>query len=143
MTGWRRAFCTSIPKDTLSTDISNESLSPRISSKFGFFSNPSTPPSQSRRQPDHPGLGLRCRTSVATSVSTPSSTSNSPKLMTQKKTGASRLLFHFSNPSSPKSPSGFSFIKTGLRLSKVCNSLFLSALLFTVAVKYGLLFKIQ
>ncbi|KAL4020007.1 hypothetical protein IC575_018771 [Cucumis melo] len=118
MTGWRRAFCTSIPKDTLSTDISNESLSPRISSKFGFFSNPSTPPSQSRRQPDHPGLGLRCRTSVATSVSTPSSTSNSPKLMTQKKTGASRLLFHFSNPSSPKSPSGFSFIKTGLRLSK-------------------------
>lgn len=134
MTGWRRAFCTSIPKDTVSKDITNESQSPRISSKFGFFSNPSTPRSHShsRRHPDHPGLGLRCRTSVATSGSTPSSTPNSPKLMTQKKTGGSRLLFQFSNPSSPKSPSSFSFIKTGLRLSKVSKFFFfLSAVLCT------------
>ncbi|XP_022132491.1 uncharacterized protein LOC111005335, partial [Momordica charantia] len=120
MTGWRRAFCTSIPKDSETkvlkentVNSQSQSQSPRISSKFGFFSNPSTPRSQSRRQPE-PGLGLRCRTSVATAT-TASSTHNSPKL--QKKTNGSRL-FQFSNPSSPKSPSSFSFIKSGLRLSK-------------------------
>lgn len=128
MTGWRRAFCTSIPKDT-DTKISNDThtQSPRIASKFGFFSNPSTPRSQSRRQPE-PGLGLRCRTSVATGSAAASSTPNSPKLqcnntnimMNQKKTSGSRL-FQFSNPSSPKSPSSFSFIKSGLRLSKVSD----------------------
>ncbi|XP_023543204.1 uncharacterized protein LOC111803149 [Cucurbita pepo subsp. pepo] len=114
MTGWRRAFCASIPKhDTDSKRIANEAQSPRISSKFGFFSNPSTP------RPDNPGLGLRCRTSVATVPTTPSSsTPNSPKLMTQNKTTASRLFSHFSNPSSPKSPSTFSLLKTGLRISK-------------------------
>ncbi|KAG6594926.1 E3 ubiquitin-protein ligase WAVH1, partial [Cucurbita argyrosperma subsp. sororia] len=105
MTGWRRAFCTSIPKHT----DTNEAQTPRITtSKFGFFSNPSTP----RSQPEPPGLGLRCRTSVATD----SADSSTPNL-NQKKSSGSRF-FQFSNPSSPKSPSSFSFVKAGLRLSK-------------------------
>ena len=59
VTGWRRAFCTSIPIDretnkVISTEkhqnqhCENSNRSPRISSKFGFFSNPSTPRLQSQ-----------------------------------------------------------------------------------------------
>ncbi|CAL5188518.1 unnamed protein product [Lathyrus oleraceus] len=120
--GWRKAFCTSIPRDRepkITTekkqqhcDNSSTNPSPRISSRFGFFSNPSTPRCQS--QPSSTGSStLRCRTSVATSCSVP----NSPKLQcsTNPKTPKS---FTLSNPSSPKSPSSFSFLKATLRLSK-------------------------
>ncbi|KAK8494913.1 hypothetical protein V6N12_031780 [Hibiscus sabdariffa] len=103
VSGWRRAFCTSITKKQDSPVLpekhqqqqqSSESKTPRFSSKFGFFSNPSTP----RFQSDQP-------LSVSTPSNPPSSLPNSPKL-------------HFSNPSSPKSPSTFSLLKTTLRLSK-------------------------
>ncbi|GMI67982.1 embryo sac development arrest 40 [Hibiscus trionum] len=113
VTGWRRAFCTSIPKKQESPVLpekqqqhqSNSTKSPRFSSKFGFFSNPSTPRLQS--QPVS-SPGLRCRT---TSTCTPtSSLPNSPKLHCRTS--------HFSNPSSPKSPSSFSFLKSTLSLSK-------------------------
>ncbi|KAL5099997.1 hypothetical protein RYX36_004324 [Vicia faba] len=120
--GWRKAFCTSIPRDREPKIITEKkhqhcencstNPSPRISSKFGFFSNPSTPRCQS--QPQSTGSStLRCRTSVATSCSVP----NSPKLKcsTNPKTPKS---FTLSNPSSPKSPSSFSFLKATLRLSK-------------------------
>ncbi|KAE8706990.1 auxin-responsive protein IAA9-like [Hibiscus syriacus] len=112
VTGWRRAFCTSIPKKQDSAVLPEKqqqqqnisTKSPRFSSKFGFFSNPSTPRLQS--QPvSRPSL--RCRTA---SSSTPtSSLPNSPKL---------RSTSHFSSPSSPKSPSSFSFLKSTLCLSK-------------------------
>ncbi|KAK8673018.1 hypothetical protein V6N13_111374 [Hibiscus sabdariffa] len=113
VTGWRRAFCTSIPKKQESPVLpekqqqhqSNCTKSPRFSSKFGFFSNPSTPRLQS--QPVS-SPSLRCRT---TSTRTPtSSLPNSPKLHCRTS--------HFSNPSSPKSPSSFSFFKSTLCLSK-------------------------
>ncbi|EEF33477.1 protein binding protein, putative [Ricinus communis] len=121
VTGWRRAFCTSIPKERetpIFTDkkqqqqCSSSSHSPRISSKFGFFSNPSTPRLQS--QPVSSTPSLRCRTTTATTPT--SSVPNSPKL--QSKKSKSPRLFHFSNPSSPKSPSSFSLLKATLRLSK-------------------------
>ncbi|KAB2617609.1 hypothetical protein D8674_013478 [Pyrus ussuriensis x Pyrus communis] len=143
VTGWRRAFCTSIPKDRDSkvriekqqcNDNGNQQ-NPRTSSKFGFFSNPSTPRLQSQPQTQpvvsSPG-GLRCRTTAtSTATNTPtSSLPNSPKLQCdvssaattpQKTTSYSpRLLFQFqrSNPSSPKSPSRFSILRSTLRLSK-------------------------
>ncbi|CAJ2647268.1 unnamed protein product [Trifolium pratense] len=110
--GWRKAFCTSIPRDkntepkTITEkkkqqhcENSSANHSPRISSKFGFFSNPSTPRCQS--QPSSTGSStLRCKTSIATT------TCSVPKS------------FSLSNPSSPKSPSSFSFLKATLRLSK-------------------------
>ncbi|XP_010028022.3 E3 ubiquitin-protein ligase WAVH1 [Eucalyptus grandis] len=161
--GWRRAFCTSIPKDDdaaaaaagagagagagsgartfscklprLSSnnggDGSSTGNSPRISSKFGFFSNPSTPRSQSRQRqrPEPapaPSPNLRCRTAA---VATPaSSAASSPRL--QCKTAAPKrsgggggerhqsLFNNLSNPSSPRSPSGFSLLKASLRLSR-------------------------
>ncbi|KAE8655846.1 protein RMD5-like protein A-like isoform X1 [Hibiscus syriacus] len=112
VTGWRRAFCTSIPKKQDSPVLpekqqqqqKNSSKSPKFSSRFGFFSNPSTPRLQS--QPVS-SPSLRCRT---TSTCTPTSLPNSPKLHCTTS--------HFSNPSSPKSPSSFSFLKSTLCHSK-------------------------
>ncbi|XP_061336871.1 probable E3 ubiquitin-protein ligase EDA40 [Gastrolobium bilobum] len=117
VTGWRRAFCTSIPKDREPKVLTEKqhhcdnssNQSPKISSKFGFLSNPSTPRCQS--QPVS-GPSLRCRTSVATG-----SVPNSPKLQCTSQPKTPRL-FQLSNPSSPKSPSSFSLLKATLRLSK-------------------------
>jgi hypothetical protein len=130
VTGWRRAFCTSIPKDRETNKAvlpsekhcENSSVvqSPKISSKFGFFSNPSTPRLQS--QPVS-SPSLRCRTSAATTASPTSSLPNSPKLqcktsITPKKNSSPRLFQPSNHPFSPKSPSSFSLLKA-LRLSKV------------------------
>ncbi|KAM5576938.1 E3 ubiquitin-protein ligase WAVH1-like [Rosa sericea] len=137
VTGWRRAFCTSIPKDRHTKVVTEKqqqqcentnttnNQSPKITSKFGFFSsNPSTPRLQS--QPVSTP-SLRCRTTAATAPTTPnSSLPNSPKLQcnvpptttTPKKPTYSPRLFHRSNPSSPKSPSSFSLLKSTLRLNK-------------------------
>ncbi|XP_048426581.1 probable E3 ubiquitin-protein ligase EDA40 [Pyrus x bretschneideri] len=139
VTGWRRAFCTSITKDRNSKVLiekqqqhynNDNQQSPRINSKFGFFSIPSTTrlQSQSQAQSVVSSPGLRCRT---TATNTPTySLPNSPKLQCNVSSAATtpkkassyspRLLFHFqrSNPSSPKSPSSFSLLKSTLRLSK-------------------------
>ncbi|KHN38915.1 Hypothetical protein glysoja_014907 [Glycine soja] len=122
VTGWRRAFCTSIPKDrepkvltekqqqhceNNSSNNNNSTTtnhSPKISSKFRFFSNPSTPRCESQLSSTP---SLRCRTTC--------SVPNSPKLQCKTKTPR---FFHNSNPSSPKSPSSFSLLKSTLRLSK-------------------------
>ncbi|KAG7567316.1 von Willebrand factor type A [Arabidopsis thaliana x Arabidopsis arenosa] len=92
--GWRRAFCTSIPNETNQNNDDgdspeNQRLRHKSTSRFGFFSTPSTPRSDS-------GTGtysLRCRTSTATvSLLTPSS--------------------------SPISPASFSLLKSKLRFNK-------------------------
>ncbi|KAM2554442.1 hypothetical protein TB2_018563 [Malus domestica] len=112
-----------------------QTKNPRSSSKFGFFSNLSTPHLQSQPQTQpvvsSPG-GLRCRT-TATSTATNIPIfllPNNPKLQCnvssatttpQKTTSYSpRLLFQFqrSNPLSPKCPSSFSLLRSTLRLSK-------------------------
>ncbi|KAL6551817.1 hypothetical protein OROGR_007971 [Orobanche gracilis] len=120
--GWRRAFCTSIPKDEeRDSPIIREKLepSPRVRSRFGgFFSEPSTPRLQS--QPGSPTL--RCRTTAVTPPPPPlSSESNkdprSPKLQCKTK-NSPRFFFNRSAPSSPRSPSTFSVLKSSLRLSK-------------------------
>ncbi|KAL0450095.1 UNVERIFIED_CONTAM: putative E3 ubiquitin-protein ligase EDA40 [Sesamum latifolium] len=122
--GWRRAFCTSIPKDKDpdSPIIKDKSdPSPRLASRFGgFFSNPSTPRLQS--QPVS-GLALRCRTTAASVVAPPNapvpshSEPHSPRLQCKTR-NSPRLFQHRSAPSSPRSPSTFSLIKSSLRLSK-------------------------
>ncbi|XP_044483924.1 probable E3 ubiquitin-protein ligase EDA40 [Mangifera indica] len=131
--GWRRAFCTSIPKEREAAVVTDKqqqqheqkqqrhcnSQSTRLTSKFGFFSNPSTPRLQS--QPVS-SSSMRCKTSTTTSV--PSSprlqckTSTDSTPWKSSSTGHSPRLFRFSDASSPKSPSGFSLLKATLRLSK-------------------------
>ncbi|KAJ9128998.1 hypothetical protein P3X46_034244 [Hevea brasiliensis] len=134
VTGWRRAFCTSFHREreatvftekqqhhhhcdnNSTTPSTSSNHSPRISSKFGFFSDSSAPRLQS--QPvSNPSL--RCRTTTAKTPT--SSVPNSPKLQCKTKTPKkciSPRLFHFSDASSPKSPSSFSLLKASLRLSK-------------------------
>lgn len=121
-TGWRRAFCTTIPRDPADqTRVSEKqqrspSPSPRSCTRLGFFSsgssNPSTPRLQS--QPvistqssidDHesPRL-LECKTSSSTPKSTRTSFLSS------------------SNPTSPRSPLKLSLFRNSFKF-RVCNSL--------------------
>lgn len=121
-TGWRRAFCTTIPRDREphfvdkdSQQVNNNgggqqvpSPSPRSCVKLGFLSssNPSTP-------------RLRCKTNNKAS-SNDINTLISPKLhckTTPKSNTKSPKTLLGSNPSSPRSP--FSILKNTLRLSKV------------------------
>ncbi|GAB4839090.1 hypothetical protein Ancab_028618 [Ancistrocladus abbreviatus] len=128
-TGWRRAFCTTIPRDKESTDTTDKHLhhqqqeqteipspSPRSCAKFGLLSstsNPSTPRLQNTSNPSTPSL--RCRTSAAVQ---PPSYNNSPRLQckTNDKISKSPKTKLGSNPSSPRSP--FSILKNTLRLSR-------------------------
>ncbi|XP_077234014.1 zinc finger (C3HC4-type RING finger) family protein [Tasmannia lanceolata] len=116
-TGWRRAFCTSIPRESeMGGAEKQQTPSPRSFSHLGFFSNSSTP-------------RLRCRTK-STANDSPKLANDSPKTAhdssrlahdspkLQCKTTKSPRFFQTSNPSSPKSPSRFALLKTTLRLSK-------------------------
>ncbi|KAJ6685693.1 CALCIUM-ACTIVATED CHLORIDE CHANNEL REGULATOR [Salix purpurea] len=126
-TGWRRAFCTTIPRDR-ETTISDKqqtaspspSPSPRRCVKLGFFSsgsNPSTPrlPSQSPN--------LRCRTDTTVDSA---STNESPvlhcktasKITSTAKTPKSLLS---SNPSSPRSPLKLSLFKNSFKFRSSCG----------------------
>ncbi|KAK4795912.1 hypothetical protein SAY86_028238 [Trapa natans] len=131
--GWRRAFCTSIPdnEDHGHTHIFSEkqlqvqptqsrpritSGSPRISSKLGFFSAPSTSRLQSLLQQVSsseapvPAASLQCQ-KVASIQKLQCKTSAAP---TPEKT----IHLSSSNPSSPKSPSSFSFLRASLRFPR-------------------------
>lgn len=122
-TGWRRAFCTSIPRerDAIFADTQQQqqqnsrspSPSPRSCAKLGFLSggsNPATP----RIQLQSPSL--RCRTTAAAAKpAPPSNESSTPQCKSTTKSPRTML---GSNPSSPRSPLKFSIFKKGLRLSR-------------------------
>lgn len=119
--GWRRAFCTSIPRDqdssrstTTTKQEKSNPTTPKFGSKLGFFSNPSTPRLQS--QPVSSPT-LRCRTTSPAPTAASLLPADSPKLRC-KTTGNSPRFYQRSNPSSPRSPSAFSFLKSTLRPSK-------------------------
>ncbi|KAG8384198.1 hypothetical protein BUALT_Bualt04G0093100 [Buddleja alternifolia] len=120
--GWRRAFCTSIHKDQqekdspIVKDRSDPSPSPRLGSRLGgFFSNPSTP--RMRSQTVVSSTTLRCRTPPPNAAVPNNSPPQTPKL--QCITRNSPKFFNRSSaPSSPRSPSTFSLLKSSLRLSK-------------------------
>ncbi|KAK1439057.1 hypothetical protein QVD17_04872 [Tagetes erecta] len=110
--GWRKAFCTSISREPTAMDhdpehhhpISNNSnTTPKFTTRFSFFtsssSNPSTP---TLRSHSLSAPNLRCRTTAPSRSASPlTQCHNSPR---------------FSNPSSPRSPSPFSFLKSSLRI---------------------------
>ncbi|PKU60897.1 E3 ubiquitin-protein ligase WAV3-like [Dendrobium catenatum] len=147
-TGWRRAFCTSIPRDpenavatekrqdhrrvrqqlSASSSPSNPSHSPGSCAKFGVFSGGGSSNSSSLR--------LRCRTGEASSehpLLSPALDSMSghhckngdfttpctpPPPSSAGVKGSPRLLLTRSNPASPRSPSRFALLKATLRLSR-------------------------
>ncbi|XP_074304301.1 E3 ubiquitin-protein ligase WAV3-like [Silene latifolia] len=120
--GWRRAFCTSIPKDSRHPSKTDDTQNtPKLSlvSKFNFFSsssNSTTPTNPSTPRIQTPST-IRCQTAVINDL-----TEAAPRLKckttTSTPTSKSPRLFS-STPSSPRSPSTFSLLlKTSLRLSK-------------------------
>ncbi|PPR82462.1 hypothetical protein GOBAR_AA38255 [Gossypium barbadense] len=117
-TGWRRAFCTTIPRDPENTVIDKQqhqspSPSPRNCAKLSFFStgsNPSTPRFQS--QPVS-SPSLRCRTTVE-----PASINESPTLhckTTPRAATKSPKPILSSNPSSPRSPLKLSLFRNSFK----------------------------
>lgn len=131
--GWRRAFCTSVPRERDSTDTEDHeyeqhhnnsnnnscNTTPKFSSRFNFFtsssSNPSTPRLRSNSISSSPNL--RCRTTPTEPIPSPAV---APKLQCKTKNSPRFFLrMSSSDPSSPRSPSPFSFIKSSLRLNTV------------------------
>lgn len=149
-TGWRRAFCTTISRDSESRVSEKQqqqqqqqqsspspSPSPRSCTRLSFFSggsNPSTPRLQSQSTSNSPSL--RCRTTSSETVQTSSSkststVSESPRLecrTTTPKTSKSPRTLLGSNPTSPRSP---------LKLS-----LFKNSFKFRVGIVFFFLFKV-
>lgn len=124
--GWRRVFRTSVSKDSDSKDPNrnrekqDQTSTPRFGSRFRFFSNPSTP--RLHTQPP-PSPTLRCRTTTATLPTPP----DSPKLQCKTAKNSPRFFFsRSSTPSSPRSPSTLSLLKTTLRISRVSSARLLS-----------------
>lgn len=138
-TGWRRAFCTTIPRDRepkfvdkhlyqdhehpqfSSQTQSSPSPSPRSCAKLGFLTNNNSKSSSSSTS-NTPRL--RCRTTATSNEN--SDNLVSPNLhckTTTPKSNSSKTprTRHASNPASPRSP--FSILKNTLRLSKVIISL--------------------
>ncbi|XP_024014320.1 uncharacterized protein LOC112088247 [Eutrema salsugineum] len=130
--GWRRAFCTSIPKERNDNDDNDDGVldSPenqrfrhKSASKFGFFSTPSTPRSVSGT------YSLRCRTSLSTAVSTASPSPSLPGTPKLKCRTTSAETTPITTPtrnrslvsSSPKSPASFSLFTSKLRFNKSSN----------------------
>ncbi|KAE8659217.1 auxin-responsive protein IAA9-like isoform X1 [Hibiscus syriacus] len=125
-TGWRRAFCTTIPREPENTVLDKQqqqspcpSPSPRNCAKLSFFStgsNPSTPRFQS--QPVS-SPRLRCRTTFE-----PSSTSESPTLhckSTPRAATKSPKPILSSNPSSPLSPLKLSLFRNSFKFRSSCG----------------------
>lgn len=134
--GWRRAFCTSVPREVDSSsavratgdDPDHERNgggggggggggTPKFGGRFGFFSSSSSNPSTPRLQSQTDLTPrLRCRTSSGNLPEKSASVPVSPKL--QCKTTGSHGVFQWSStPSSPRSPSTFSLLKSNLRLT--------------------------
>ncbi|KAE8733831.1 auxin-responsive protein IAA9-like isoform X1 [Hibiscus syriacus] len=125
-TGWRRAFCTTVPREAENSVLDKQQKqspcptpSPRNCAKLSFFStgsNPSTPRFQS--QPVS-SPSLRCRTTVETS-----STSESPTLQcksTPRAATKSPKPILSSNPSSPRSPLKLSFFRNSFKFRSSCG----------------------
>lgn len=123
ISGWRRAFCTSIPKErhhdndndngVLDSPEDDQRFRHKPSCKFGFFSTPTTPRSVSGT------YSLRCRTSASTSVATatPSPSLPSTPKLTCRTTTAESTPTRNSN-SLVSSPASFSLLKSKLRFNK-------------------------
>lgn len=112
-TGWRRAFCTTIPRDPSEPKASDQkqrspspSPSPRSYTRLNFFSSGGSNPSTPR---------LRCKTGsealLQTSMpTTTSSVAESPRVV-EIKTSTPKS----SNPTSPRSPLKLSLFKNSFK----------------------------
>lgn len=118
--GWRRAFCTSVPREPDSDSPVKPDHCKSSGGRFVFFtsssSNPSTPRLQSQTDSSP---NLRCRTTTATVPEKSASVPVSPKLHCKTRNSPRTLFQWSSTPSSPRSPSTFSLLKSNIRFSTV------------------------
>ncbi|XP_047307433.1 E3 ubiquitin-protein ligase WAV3-like [Impatiens glandulifera] len=122
-TGWKRAFCTAIPKDRESPTTAGAGAvnchsppnpSPRSCVRLGFFSGGSNPSTPRLNQPHLVNTPtLRCRTSAAAIQQALAGDNNNNNQVTSK---SSAKPLAGSNPASPRSP--FSILKNSLRFSR-------------------------
>ncbi|CAI0464147.1 unnamed protein product [Linum tenue] len=112
-TGWRRAFCTTIPRDkrlqhtnsSNSTSPPPPSPSPRSCTKLSFFSSGSNPATPRLKSRSFSSPALRCRTSSSSNLNTSATTT----------AAASPKPKHGSNPASPRSPLKLSLFKNSFK----------------------------
>ncbi|XP_023002816.1 uncharacterized protein LOC111496567 [Cucurbita maxima] len=118
-TGWRKAFCTTVSRDSekQSTSSATPNPSPRSCVRLGFFNNPSTPRSTTRQTPTSPGL--RCRTTQDAANHRPSPQCNTSS--SASKSDKSRRGIVGSNPSSPRSPLKLSLFKNSFKFRSSCG----------------------
>ncbi|KDP41529.1 hypothetical protein JCGZ_15936 [Jatropha curcas] len=121
-TGWRRAFCTTIPRDSDNSSVSDKqqtspspSPSPRSYAKLGFLSGGSNPTTPRLHSQPVSSPSLRCRT--VTNTVEPSSTTESPVLHCKNTPKAPKS----SNPSSPRSPLKLSLFKNSFKFRSSCG----------------------
>ncbi|KAJ8772374.1 hypothetical protein K2173_027551 [Erythroxylum novogranatense] len=127
-TGWRRAFCTTIPRDRETTTVSDKqqtspsaSPSPRSCTKLAFLSvgsNPTTPRQHSQLASSP---SLRCRT---TSAGADPVVRESPILhckTTPRATKSPKTSLLGSNPSSPRSPLKLALFRNSFKFRSSCG----------------------
>ncbi|XP_062100148.1 E3 ubiquitin-protein ligase WAV3 [Humulus lupulus] len=131
-TGWRKAFCTTVSRDSesrVSEKQHQRSSSPSRSAKnctrlslFSSGSNPSTPRLQSQSLSST--QSLRCRTNSEASNTI---VNESPRVLecrtsaTTPKTSKSPRTLLGSNPTSPRSPLKLSFFKNSFKFRSSCG----------------------
>lgn len=113
-TGWRRAFCTTIPRDPSEPKVSDQkqrspspSPSPRSYTRLNFFSSGGSNPSTPR---------LRCKTGSEALLQTTSSVAESPRVVEIKSSTPKS-----SNPTSPRSPLKLSLFKNSFKFRSSCG----------------------
>ncbi|GKV19948.1 hypothetical protein SLEP1_g30141 [Rubroshorea leprosula] len=120
-TGWRRAFCTTIPRDPENSSVLDKqqspispspSPSPRSCTRLGFFSGGSNPATPRVSTPT-----LRCRTGTTEDESPrlQCRNANTPKSVRSPKTLIG------SNPSSPRSPLKLSLFRNSFKFRSSCG----------------------
>ncbi|CAN1159439.1 E3 ubiquitin-protein ligase WAV3 [Linum perenne] len=149
-TGWRRAFCTTVPRDkhipnpTTTTTSPPPTPSPRSCKKLSFFSSTSNPSTPRLRLRSLSSPSLRCRSTSTTSSNVSSTTTtssdpnstptlhcktthNTPRSTSKTTTppaaaaAASPKLKLGSNPSSPRSPLKLSLFKNSFKFRTSCG----------------------
>ncbi|XP_030528425.1 E3 ubiquitin-protein ligase WAV3-like [Rhodamnia argentea] len=133
-TGWRRALCSTLPKDPESTTSSSDEQpnSPTTvakCTKLRFFSNPSPPRLNKTQAPQAVSTPtLRCRNVAEAAHEANDTVEESPKLQCKTKPAilkstksARAFLGSYSAPSSPRSPLKLSLFKNSFKLRRGCS----------------------
>ncbi|KAI6689190.1 hypothetical protein NL676_026018 [Syzygium grande] len=134
-TGWRRALCSTLPKDPDSTTSASSDEQPSSPTtlakctKLRFFSNPSTPRLSKAQAPQAVSTPtLRCRTVAEAAHVANNTAEEGPKLQCKTKPAILKatksprtFLGSYSTPSSPRSPLKLSLFRNSFKFRSGCG----------------------